>query len=219
MGIAYIRQVEGPAVIGVWEILEDAGELLEGIELSSSEKLLYGTFRTDSRRLQWLAYRRLIRELISPEKYPVHYDEAGKPYLAGSNWHISVTHTENYAGVILSNTVRVGIDMEKIRPRIERVKEKFLSDEELAAIPTVGWLEYLTLAWCAKEALYKLYGYRTMDFRKNLRVALPPSQEDGSFTGSVIIPGLQASYRLFHERHDDLFVVWAAEERKDADPL
>jgi 4'-phosphopantetheinyl transferase len=218
MGILYIRNVEGPAVIGVWDIREDAVELLQGLMLRPSERELYNTFRTDSRQLQWLAYRRLIKELISPESYPVHYDEAGKPYLAGSNRHISVTHTENFAGVILSSKVRVGIDMEKIRPRIERVKEKFLAEEELAAIPQEHWLDYLTLAWCAKEALYKLYGYRNMDFRENLRVLLPVRPVDSCFSGSVLLHGRQTDYKLFHERHDDLYVVWVAEKAEDDIP-
>jgi 4'-phosphopantetheinyl transferase len=215
MGILYIRKVEGPAMIAAWEICEDAGELMQGLMLSPAERELYNTFRSDSRQRQWLAYRHLIKELVSPESYPVHYDEAGKPFLAGSDRHISVTHTENFAGVILSRQVRVGIDMEKVRPRIERVKEKFLSDDEISSIPREYRLEYLTLAWCAKEALYKLYGCRSLDFRQNLRLSLPVRQGSGHFQGSVVLHGKQTEYELFYERYDDLYVVWVAESRED----
>lgn len=218
MGISHFRTVDGPAVLALWEIRESAGELLEGLRLSPAEKQLYDTFRTGSRQLQWLAYRRLIRDLISPERYPVVYDESGKPFLAGSSRHISVTHTGDWAGVIISSRVRVGIDMERIRPRIERVKEKFLSEVELSFISAESFLEDLTLSWCAKEALYKLYGQRNLDFRENLRVHLPADPADGSFQGEVIMGEKREAYRLHHLKQGDLFVVWVAESRKEHAP-
>jgi len=211
MGVLYIREVEGPAHTGVWQIAEEAGELYSALKLSDTEEELYASFRTEPRRLQWLAYRRLLREMTGPGDFPVRYDEAGKPYLAGRNWHISVTHTDRFAGVILSKKVRVGIDMEKIRPRIEKVKEKFLSDEELDALAEDFRLDYLTLGWCAKEALYKLYGYRSMDFRENMRLEFPARLDGRPFPGKVVLHGRIIPYRLFYERRDDLFTVWVSE--------
>lgn len=211
MGVLYIREVEGPAQIGVWQIDEEAGELYSALKLSAAEEALYASFRTEPRRLQWLAYRRLLREMTGPCDVHIRYDEAGKPFLTDLSWHISVTHTGSFSGVILSKTVRVGIDMEKIRPRIEHVREKFLSDEELAAIPVNCRLEYLTLGWCAKEALYKLYGYRSMDFRENMRLDFPDHLEGLPFPGKVVMRDRIIPYQLFYEQQDDLFTVWVSE--------
>jgi len=211
MGVLFTRKVDGPAELGTWKITENAEELLSQIVLSQEEQLLYASFQTETRRKQWLAYRRLIKELISPQRYPVHYDESGKPFLAGSNWNISATHTEDYAGVIISHKLKVGIDMELVRPRIDRVKEKFLSQEELSLLSAEKYLEQLTLAWCAKEAIYKLYGYRNLDFRKNIKVYIPDILEVEYFSGEIILPGAQSSYKLFQEWTGDLVVVWAME--------
>lgn len=215
MGILYTKAVKGPAELGIWKITESPDELLGQITLSQAEQQLYSTFRTEWRQKQWLSYRRLIREIISPQQYPVHYDESGKPFLAGSDWHISATHTEEYAGVIISRHVKVGIDMEKIRPRIEKVKEKFMSEGELADIPPESWLEGLTLSWCAKESLYKLYGQRNLDFRKNIRIFLPLHNEEKKFTGEIILPDQCVVFTLHYEIRDDLVVVWATEKTGD----
>lgn len=211
MGVLYTKVVDGPAEIGVWEIGETVEELYSQVKLSDHEESIFHSFSTESRIKQWLAYRRLIREIISPQEYPVHYDDAGKPYLAGSNWHISVTHTGEFAGVIISKEHKVGIDMERIRPRIDKIKEKFLSEEELSRIPHDQWLEQITLAWCAKETLYKLYGYRNLDFRKNIRVQLPGSENQEFFTGEIMLSSSRFHYDIYFERKDDLFVVWAVD--------
>jgi phosphopantetheinyl transferase len=211
MGVIYTREVEGPAVIGAWEIREETDWLLAGLRLGPAEMELFSSFRTDNRRRQWLAYRLLLRQMTAPHDLPILYDEAGKPYLTDKNWHVSVTHTDNFAGVILSEKVRVGIDMEKVRPRIDKVKEKFLGENELNAIPKDKSLDYLTLAWCAKEALYKLYGFRSLDFRENMMLRLPGNLEESCFYGRVLLHGKDTQYKLFQERQGDLFTVWVAE--------
>jgi phosphopantetheinyl transferase len=209
MAILYNRSVEGPAQIGVWNITEETPDLFKTLKLSETELELYESFRTEWRRKQWLAYRRLIREIISPQKFPVHYDESGKPYLAGSRQHISVTHTGDYAGVIISGSVRVGIDMEMVQERIDKVKHKFLSDSELSAIQNKRKLEYLTLSWCAKEAIYKLYGWRNLDFKENIHIRLPEGDADDFFYGDILLPSGVQSYKLFWEKYGELLVVWA----------
>jgi phosphopantetheinyl transferase len=215
MAIYYVKPVEGPAELGVWKITEQASDLLQQIRLSDTERKLYEGFRTDLRRKQWLAYRRMIKEIISPQKHPVHYDGSGKPFLAGSKWHISVSHTGEYAGVIISPDVKVGIDMELVRPRIDKVKEKFLSDAELASISREKWLEELTLAWCAKEALYKLYGWRNLDFKKNINILLKGYERDSTFYGEISLPSGSHKYKLFWEMHGELLIVWAIENVAD----
>jgi phosphopantetheinyl transferase len=168
------RKIIAPGTqYAVWHITESIEELCSAIRLSESEDVLYRTFVAESRKKQWLAYRLLIRALLDPDTYPVEYDPSGKPYLAGSTFHISVTHTEDLAAVIISSREKVGIDIERIRSRIENVKEKFLSPAELAQLNSGKELEQITLAWCAKEALYKFYGCRNLDFRENIRLQIP----------------------------------------------
>lgn len=165
--------IDDDTLYAVWKISESVAELQSAILLRDSEETLYQSFVAESRKKQWLAYRILVRELLKPEEFPVEYDASGKPFLAGSDFHISVTHTDDLAAVIISRHAKVGIDIERIRPRIEKVRERFLHIEELASIEKEKELEQLTLAWSAKEALYKLYGQRNLDFRENIRVEIP----------------------------------------------
>ena len=179
----------------VWKISESVGQLQSAINLREREEHLYRSFVAESRQKQWLAYRILIRDLLKPEDFPVEYDATGKPYLAGSEFHISVTHTDDLAAVIISQYARVGIDIEKIKPRIEKVRDKFLNQEEESLIGNDRELEQLTLAWCAKEALYKLFGVKNLDFRENMLVEIPP-QAGMMFNALIRFSGKNHVYRL-----------------------
>ena len=91
----------------------------------------------------------------------------GRPFLfsqgAETPEEISVTHAANLVAVAFSpRGHRVGIDLEGNEKKAWRVRERFLSAEELRRLSTPA--EVLA-AWCAKEATYKLCdveGFRFM---------------------------------------------------------
>jgi 4'-phosphopantetheinyl transferase len=178
----------------VWKISETVNELLSKISLKDHEAELYNSFVAEVRKKQWLAYRILIRELLKPEDFPVVYDESGKPYLAGSEYHISVSHTEDLAGVIISKNGRVGIDLEMIRLRVAKVRHKFMNDDELASLQSGRELEQMTLVWCAKEALYKFCGKRQLVW-ENFTIGIP-AETGSSFYGIVRFENLEERFEL-----------------------
>ena len=205
------KEIGDAALYAVWRISESTSELFGMIRLRPAETSLYSSFVADNRKKQWLAYRILIRSLLLPEDYPVEYDESGKPYLAGSRIHISVTHSGDLAAVILSSRGMAGIDIEAVRPRIERVREKYLHPEELERIKDPQSYGILTLAWCAKEALYKLNGQRGLDFREHIRLRLPDSPEADGFFGEIRYGTISRSFRLSFRKIDDYILVWVLE--------
>lgn len=98
------------------------------------------------------AVQEILREVLGADVRLVH-DPDGAPLLVGSDLHISISHSRNYAAVMLSAEGHCGIDIEE--PRLEqlaRVKSKFLTPAELAA-----GVDLLT-AWTAKEAAFKAAG-------------------------------------------------------------
>ena len=103
----------------------------------------------------------------------------------------------------------VGIDVERITQRLHRVADKFLTREETGSDPAVMSTEALCLHWCAKEALYKLYGERLLDFRDHMRVIDPPGILTGEFTGLISNGVREARYRLSADRIEDYFLVYA----------
>ena len=202
--------IDDSSVYAVWRITEDVEALRAAINLKEDEESLFRTFVAESRKKQWLAYRILVRRLIEPEDFPVKYDAMGKPFLAGSSYHISVTHTDDLAAVIISRKRKVGIDTEKIKPRIEKVKDKFLNESELSRLNKGSELGQMTLVWCAKEALYKFYGKRNLDFREHIFVEVPACA-GMEFSAEIRFEGKQDKYHLFSGTIGDCILVYLLE--------
>jgi len=200
------KNIDNDTTYAVWHITESADELRPAICLREDEEKLYGEFVAESRKKQWLAYRILVRDLLKPLDYPVEYDPVGRPYLAGSDFHISVTHSGDLAAVIISRR-KVGIDLEQVRSRIEKVRHRFINDTELGMIKEDTALEQMTLVWCAKEALYKYFGKRALDFRDHMCVEVP-GRAGGPFNAEIRFEGLTARYRLFSEKIGDSILVY-----------
>ncbi len=173
------------ATIYVWHITETSSELsallspykelaLFDIEETQKTKLWHHTHFL-STRLMLYKYAKLHA--------PIFKDEFGKPMHEGRR--ISITHSNNYAAVIVSDKKQVALDLEKIDPRIIRVAHKFLHSEENFFNPLEQEI-YLTLIWSAKETMYKLYSRNEVIFKDELRISPFKYQEQGSFRGDIL---------------------------------
>jgi phosphopantetheinyl transferase len=196
---------------GIWQITETAEELYHKIQLSSNESIIYDTFRHDLRKRHWLAYRLLLKHLLAPLNTGISYDAHGKPFLDSKSHHISVSHAGDFAAAVCSEKKMVGIDIEHIRDRIERVKDRFLQKSELDSLLPENRLEQLYVCWGGKEALYKLQGDPGIDFRNDIYIHpfdyLCNTNQYGraalKFNGSV------RSYSLWFEKVGDYMLVVA----------
>jgi 4'-phosphopantetheinyl transferase len=162
------KQFGEDTFLAVWNISEHKDELLQLIDEHIYDK------HSDSRKdnLHWLASRALIRHLFKGHVIEVIKDEFNKPSLTvdGNPYFISITHSYQYAAVIVSKTRAVGIDMEKMDERIQRVKHKFTRDDEFFFLQQEKESEMLTVIWSAKETLYKYYGKKELDFKLHLKI-------------------------------------------------
>lgn len=199
----------------VWKIGESVDWFLSQLHLDEDEQKIYTEFRTDQRRVHWLAYRHILKNIVHKgSTIRVKYDKHKKPFIDLSDDHISVSHAGDYATVIISKHQPVGIDIERIHPRLHKVADKFLSfDETGIDIPSMA-TDGLCLHWCAKEALYKLYGVRNLDFRENMRILSPPQNMQGMFRGLIQLDGKETIYELISEQLDDYCLVYATGEIK-----
>lgn len=210
MAELFRKIVDGKSQYAIWKITESEDELRAAVKLNAREEEIYNRFMVESRKKQWLAYRILLRQILAPAEITIEYDSSGKPYLAESRMHISVTHSEDLAAVIISPEKKVGIDIERMRPRIFKVKDKFLNDKELSTLISENELEQLTLAWCAKEALYKLYGMKNLDFRENILLDLP-TQAAVPFTGTIRTGAYSSSFTIKSEKLGEFILVYIVE--------
>jgi phosphopantetheinyl transferase len=152
------ENITGDCILGVWKIEEPVEFLRQESRLTKAEENHYLSLLSPLRRKQWLSYHIIIGHLLEKEVIELTYDAYGKPYLKNKSHFLSVSHSGEYSAVILNKKLSVGIDIEKIGDRIERVKDMFLSKEELIHIGSMNRMEKLVVYWGAKEALYKIYG-------------------------------------------------------------
>jgi 4'-phosphopantetheinyl transferase len=205
------ERINSACLWGLWQISESSQELEEKICLNSHETELLSGFRNETRRQHWLSYRILIRTLLGDNDVNVLYFDSGKPYITKPSGHISVTHSGAYSAVIYSNESPVGIDIEKIQQRIERVSHKFLSDEELQTISEKKRIQHLVTLWAAKESLYKLWGRIDVDFRENLYIEPFQPELQGEFKGFIWDTKNKNEYTLHYSLVEDYVLVWVKE--------
>jgi phosphopantetheinyl transferase len=167
MTLFYNANINEATKIAVWHIAEPESFFLQKVPLSN-------TITHWHKRLQHLAGRYLLQELFPG--FPYHLIEIAdtrKPFLPNEEYHFSISHCGDYAAVIVSRSSRVGIDIELVSAKVERIKHKFLSEEELKNFdlqsPVIS-SKLLTLFWSCKEAAFKWYGNGEVDFKKHIHL-------------------------------------------------
>jgi phosphopantetheinyl transferase len=166
----YQHNINETTKLAVWHILESEEYFLQWVPLQKEITHWH-------KRLQHLAGRYLLQYLFPG--FPYHLiliADTRKPYLPGEEYHFSISHCGDYAAVIVSKDKRVGVDIELITPKVEKIKHKFLNEVELLPFETPvdkaehNYLQELTLLWCCKEAVFKWYGSGAVDFRKDINL-------------------------------------------------
>ena len=196
---------------GIWQITESEETLLGMVNLSSSETATYASFGNELRKRQWLAYRILLKHLLTPQSSDIIYDLHGKPFLRSGSHCISVSHAGELAAVVCSPLHPAGIDIEKIKDRVIRVKERFLQEKELKVLPAENHLEQLYVYWGGKEALYKLHGKPDVDFRNDIYIHpfdyLCITNQHGRAT--LTVGSHSKDYELFYQKIGEYMLVIA----------
>jgi len=172
MAIAYRQQVDDDTEFALWKIEEGADELYGQLQLDEAEKAFTKQLSKSKRYLHWLGTRVLLRKMLHTEEYiDTKIDNHGKPYLVNIPFHISLSHSFDYAAVMISKSRPVGIDIEQVKQKVERIAHKFMSPAEMGFIGNMNPIQQLYVCWCAKEAVYKCYGQKEVSFADNIYLA------------------------------------------------
>ncbi len=110
-----------------------------------------------------------MRELLAsrldcdPREVPIAVGAFGKPYVAGWNIGINLSHSRNLAFYAIAPGKEVGCDVEWQDPALasEDIARLAFSPREIAALRDGSpdlWLERFYLLWTVKEALVKASG-------------------------------------------------------------
>ncbi|MCU7694045.1 4'-phosphopantetheinyl transferase family protein [Haoranjiania flava] len=198
MPLFFQKNISTDTKLAIWHIQEEEC-------FFTGKVLLQNRVYHPHKRLQHLAGRYLLSFLF-PE-FPhdeILIADTRKPYLKSDAFHFSISHCGDYAAAIVSQTNRVGIDIEMFRDKVLKLKHKFLNEAE------VSFVEYsedekkmLTTLWSAKESVFKWWSYGGVDFSEHILIQSFFLQPEGRFDAAFSKDGkyfpMQINYKLFEE--------------------
>lgn len=191
----------------IWKIEESIKDLKNSIVLSENSQIRVDGMKSELHQKGFLSVRHLLKEVGYSDKDLV-YDEFGKPSLLNGK-EISITHSFTFSGIIISDTVAVGIDIEKQRDKILKIAHKFTPFEEYKTIANVGALvSKLTIVWGAKESLYKIFGKKQLLFLHHIYVE-DFKFEDKKTTAEIRYHGAVTKYAVQFLEFEGFTCVYA----------
>jgi len=170
-------QPNSQITVKIWKITESYNDLLKPLTLKpkSLERVL--GMKSELHQQGFLSVRHLLRAFGYSDN-DLFYDDNGKPHLKDGK-HISITHSFTFSAVAVSDTI-VGIDIEKKREKITVIAHKFIEYEfDYLNAESDNYINKLTVIWCIKESLYKLFATSGLSFKDHCLV-IPFSENDES---------------------------------------
>lgn len=224
MPLFYQHNINETTKLGIWDIREGEDFFLHKVPLQHNVSHPH-------KRLQHLAGRYLLQFLFPGFPYElIKIADTRKPFLTNEAFHFSISHCGHYAAALVSKFNRVGVDIEMVKPMIEKLKYKFLSEDEITLLlqrnarlqpglpnfklqPSNSKLltpdsRLLTILWSAKESLFKWFGNGEVDFKQHMQIH--------SINGNMLEGQLVCTFRkkFFSELivryllFDDLVLAW-----------
>jgi len=191
----------------IWHINERLEELVESWSLSEFDRDYLDKVTHQRKKKEYLAGRLVIRHLAQEMKLDfsgIYKDEWGKPHLINTNHQVSISNSYPYAAAIINGKDPVGIDLEIPSPKLVKIAPKFLNEEELEFSKNDP--EKLCVLWCAKEALYKIFGRKRLIFKENLKVSPFQCEKEGVLQGQILIGNSNQEYKLHYELWNDYII-------------
>jgi 4'-phosphopantetheinyl transferase len=195
-------------LIGLWKFAETTAELLPEFSGEDLDDPAFRKYTHEKRIVEWLATRLLIRQLIGPD-FAISYLSSGKPNLKHDRYkHLSISHSRDFAAVILHERLNVGIDIEETARDYNRIEKKYLSDLEIGQIDKNQRLH--CLYWCAKEAIFKLVDDEGIEFRNQIHIIPKPENQ---FLARFISGERESGYELHHQFISEHCLVWVTDHQ------
>lgn len=201
MSLFLKKEVAADTLLGIWHIEESAEWFRSQLMLDEKEKELIDAIKHPQRKLHWLSSRVLIRTLMQTNRF-IHLesDLNGKPVIRNFPVELSLSHSADLSALLLSKKFKVGIDIEQMDAKVLRIQHKFVSEKELQWVSEEERVEQLYAIWCAKEAMYKLYGQKKLDFRQHLFVDRFDYADSGLINGKILKGDYSLELKVRYER-------------------
>lgn len=209
MPLVYQQNINEATKLGVWHIAEEEDFFLQRVPLQKE-------ITHSHKRLQHLAGRFLLKELF--EDFPlelIKIADTKKPFLPGELYHFSISHCGDYAAVIASSVNRVGVDIEIVSGKVERIKDKFLSFAEQELLKKIFNTQHsifnvqgITLCWSIKETMFKWYGLGGVDFKEHLHINKIEVNSNQFTADCTFIKNEMSKLKVFGLAFNDNILTW-----------
>lgn len=201
--------------LGVWKCEESIEFFfrqmpLFEVEIEELKKL------SSRKKIEWLSSRYLLHQMSGRDVRGACFkDEYGKPYLAGSRYLISMSHSRDLTAVIAGPRA-VGVDIQYPVEKIGRIAHRFMNDAELNAV-NIGDVEMLHIVWGAKECVFKAYGRKSLDFRQHININVPNQNrldliKEINFEGVMNKNGHAIRFKFASKKINNAILVYAVEQ-------
>lgn len=194
-------------LIGVWKIEENIQTLMSMAYMDEADEQKYRSFRSTSRRLEFLSVRALLAEMLGKTARIV-YNKNNKPFLKDGSRFISITHSHDLTAIICSPTCKVGIDLEYMRPSIASISFKFINRKESVTKNKQLKKNHLYIHWCAKEAIYKICDKEGISIKNNIFIEHFDVKNYGKIKGKVVTKKIDDIFDLQYCKYENYTIVW-----------
>ena len=199
--------LEEGCLLGIWKITETREQLLGMLshENKSEAHEYLSNIKSKKRELEWLSIR-VILQILTDDYKTVNHTPEGQPFLSDNSYHISISHSKDYAVVLLHKHKKVGVDIENHSNRILKIEKRFISIDEY--IDPNNRVLHLILHWCAKETLYKLMNSTKIIFKDHLHIHPFEINDKGVIEASESLTNEKIAFDIYYEVNNDFIITW-----------
>lgn len=155
--------------------------LPDSFPLSAAQKIKLTKFTFLQDQEKYLKRHYILNNILAKllEHYEVCYDPNGRLYLRNYDLNISITHSNDYFIIGISEQHKLGLDIEELAylPNLSAQAQIFLTKEELHYFSRSKQnILVFYKFWTAKEAILKALGTGFLLEAKNLNICLEHMQ-------------------------------------------
>lgn len=139
-----------------------------------------------------------LMQKLNLQDCELQQDGRQRPFLNHPDWHISISHSYPFATACMSKHPFTGIDLERKGRNIQKIAPRFLNSRELEA-----WKHdpmTLTIAWSAKESIYKAWKKPGLSFQKEIELTF----NEKHLSGKV---NQQEAFSIAYELYDEFIIT------------
>lgn len=151
------------------------------------EDVKFGSNLTQRKEVEKECMSLLINEAMGAG-FTMERDAFGKPWPVNKKGFISLSHSANWVAFCFHTNQPMGIDVETTRHQLAKIAPRILHQSELSILEkSQDKQRTLQLFWVGKEALYKAYGKKNLEFSSQLVLSGIEDDSD-SFKGEILLP-------------------------------